>query len=124
MAIAKDVRHNATPAIDGRPETYWDEQDNAKVYRLVVTLPHASKVAAVRIMGYEHHNYSPKDFEILCDGKAVKKITGAQYKNNLLTVEFPATPCKTLELKITGYYGKSPGIRELEVFAPTRIPGK
>ena len=111
-------------AIDGRPDTYWDEQDGAKVYRLVVALPKARMVAAVRIMGYEHQNYSPKDFEVLCDGKVVKKVTGAQYTDNLFRVEFPATECKTLELKITGYYGKSPGVRELEIFAPAQPPGK
>jgi hypothetical protein len=28
----------------------------------------------------------------------------------------PATPCSAVELRITGYYGSSPAIRELEIY--------
>jgi hypothetical protein len=103
-------------AIDGNPETYWDEQDGAKLYRLVVTFPQPTKLAVIRITGYQHHNYAPKDFDVLCDGKAVKSVRNAQYDDNRLTVAFPQTQCTSLELKITGYYGRSPAVRELEAF--------
>ena len=103
-------------AIDGDPQTYWDEADGKDLYRLVVTFPEPRKVAAVRITGYQQHNYAPKDFEVLCDGKPVQGVRDAQYKDNRLTVAFPETRCTSVELKITGYYGRSPAVREMEVF--------
>ncbi len=53
--------------IDGNPATYWDKQDNAKLYRYVVSFKAPEKIAALSIMGYQHHNFAPKDFEVLCD---------------------------------------------------------
>ena len=74
-------------------------------------------MSLVRILGYQHHNFAPKTFEILCDGKPVKKVEDAQYQDNVLIVDLPPTDCGTVELKITGYYGGSPAIRELGIFA-------
>jgi HEAT repeat protein len=105
-------------AIDGDPATYWDEVDNKPLYRLVVTFKQPEKIAAISILGYEHHQYAPKDFEILCDGKAVKKVENAQYDNNFLVVMLGEVTAKTVELKITGYYGNSPAIRELGIYPP------
>lgn len=111
-------------AIDGDPKTYWDKQDNEKLYRLVLTFPFPVDVESLRITGYGQHTYAPKDFEILCDGKALKAVKDAVYTNNLLAVELPRTRCGALELKITGYYGGSPAIRELEVYGPEeKAPG-
>jgi hypothetical protein len=31
-------------------------------------------------------------------------------------VDLPPTECRAIELKITGYYGQSPAIRELGLF--------
>jgi uncharacterized protein len=107
----------AYAAIDGDPNTYWDETDNQGLYWIRVQLKARATVACIRILGYQHHNYAPKDFEVFCDGKAVKKITGAEYKENLLTLSLPPTECRTVELKITGYYGKSPAIRELGIYS-------
>ena len=104
-------------AIDGNPGTYWDEANGAKLYRLVVTFPEPRKVAVLRITGFNHHAYAPKDFDVLCDGKVVKAVRNAQYSDNRLTLAVPQTACKTVELKITGYYGASPAVRELEIFA-------
>ena len=103
-------------AIDGKADTYWDEANNRKLYRLVITFRSPRKIAVVRITGYEHHNYAPKDFDILCDGKGVKSIRNARYQSNRLTVAFAETTCTAVELKITGYYGESPAIREVEIF--------
>jgi len=105
-------------AIDGDPATYWDEEDSKGLYRLVVALPQPERIAAISITGYEHHQFAPKDFEILCDGKAVKKIEDAQYEDNLLIVKLDEVTCSTVELKITGYYGQSPAIRELGLYRP------
>ena len=102
-------------AIDGDPKTYWDEENGKKLYRLSVTLKQKSLVSALRITGYIHHNFAPKDFEILCDDQVVKVVKNAQYKKNELSVKCPSTECQSVELKITGYYGRSPAIRELEI---------
>ena len=55
---------------------------------------------------------------MLCDDKVVASVTDAQYdeRTNETHVSFPRCECSSLELKITGYYGRSPGIRELEVY--------
>lgn len=103
-------------AIDGDPATYWDEVDNRSLYRLVVTFEAPKVVSAIRIIGYQHHNYAPRDFEIRCDGKVVETVADAWYESNEFAVTFPATRCASLELRITGYYGASPAIRELEVY--------
>jgi len=105
-------------AIDGNPETYWDEADNKKLYRLVVTFKQPERISIISILGYQHHGYSPKDFEILCDGKVVKTITNAQYDESFLAIGIGDVTCKTVELKITGYYGNSPAIRELGIYPP------
>ena len=103
-------------ALDGNPETYWDETDNQPLYWLRVQLKQPATVACLRILGYQHHNFAPKDFEVLGDGKLIKKVEKAAYQRNLLTVDLPPTECRTIELKITGYYGQSPAIRELGLF--------
>jgi uncharacterized protein len=102
-------------AIDGNPATYWDETDGQKLYWLKVQLKRPATISALRITGFKHHEYVPKDFEVLCDGKVVKTVTGAQYVENVLAVDLPATRCAAVELKITGVYGASPAIRELEI---------
>jgi len=104
-------------AIDGKDDTYWDEADGQKCYRLKVSFKAATEVSAIRILGYRHHDYAPKDFEIVCDDKVVKTVRGATYCDNELLVVFPETRCKSLTLSITGYYGQSPGIRELGIYS-------
>ena len=103
-------------AIDGNPGTYWDEVDGKDLYRLRVELKAPVTVSSISIVGWRHHEFSPKDFDILCDGKVVKAVRGDVYDNNRLIVSFPAARCKVLELKITGRYGPSPAIRELEIY--------
>jgi HEAT repeat protein len=103
-------------ALDGNPETYCDETDNQPLYWLRVQLKQPAMVACLRILGYQHRNYSPRDFEVLGDGNLIKKVEKAAYQRNLLTVDLPPTECRTIELKITGYYGQSPAIRELGLF--------
>jgi hypothetical protein len=105
-------------AIDGDAATFWDEVDGQKSYRLDVTFKRPEKIAAVSILGYEHHSYAPRDFQILCDGKAVKKIENAQYEDNLLVIRLDEVSCTNVALVITGYYGNSPAIRELGIYRP------
>ena len=72
--------------------------------------------AGLSVMGYQHHGYAPRDFEIVCDGKKVKTVKDARYGNNRLLVGIPSTTFKSLEIKITRSYGPSPAIRELELY--------
>lgn len=105
-------------AIDGDPNTYWDEADGQKLYRLVVTFKQPEKIGALSILGYQHHQYAPKDFEVLADGRVVKKVENAQYDDNFLVIALDEVTASTVELKITGYYGNSPAIRELGIYPP------
>ena len=105
-------------AIDGDPNTYWDEADGQKLYRLVVTFKQPEKIGAISILGYQHHQYAPKDFEILADDKVIKKVENAQYDDNFLVIALGELTAKVVELKITGTYGKSPAIRELGIYPP------
>ncbi|MBN2562115.1 MAG: PmoA family protein [Phycisphaerae bacterium] len=102
--------------IDGNPETYWDEQDDQKLYRFKVRFKQPTQVSAIRIIGYHRRDYSPKDFEILCDDKVAATVKDAKYRGRDLIVTFDRIQCSSLELKITGYYGRSPAIRELEIY--------
>jgi len=103
-------------AIDGKKETYWDETDGHKLYRLRVDFKEPTNASAILVMGWAHHNFSPRDFEIVCDDKTVKTVKNAKYTDNRLIVCFPRTKCSSLELKITGCYGGSPGVRELGIY--------
>jgi hypothetical protein len=89
--------------------------DNQKLYRLQVKLKSPATVSAIRILGYAHQNYAPKDFEVICDGQVVQTVREAKYLDNHLEVPLSPTRCQTLELKITGSYGPSPAIRELQI---------
>jgi hypothetical protein len=106
-------------AIDGDPRTYWDETDNQPLYRLRVELKQRAKVGGLRIMGWQHHRFAPKDFEVLCDDRVVKTVQNAVYRENWLTVEIPPQECAVVELKITAAHGPSPAIRELELYEQT-----
>jgi len=103
-------------AIDGNRETYWDEVDNQKLYQLRIRMKQPAAVRAIRIIGFHHLNYAPKDFEIVCDDSVVKTVTDAPYRDNVLLVVLPATRCTAIQLNITGAYGASPAIRELEIY--------
>lgn len=105
-------------AIDGDPATYWDEVDNQKLYCLRLTFPKPTRISAILIKGHAFESHSPKDFDIVCDGNVVKTVRGATYdRPDLETLfSFEPTTCGSLELRITGYYGGSPAIRELEVY--------
>jgi hypothetical protein len=75
-----------------------------------------TRVSALSITGWRHHDHAARDFAIVCDGKQIGTVNDARYTNNRLTIGFPTTTCPTIELPIDGYYGAPPAIRELEVF--------
>jgi type 1 glutamine amidotransferase/HEAT repeat protein len=102
-------------AVDGKVQTYWDETDDQKLYQLRLTLPEPRAIAGLRITGFQQHEYAPRDFTVLCDGKVVATVKDAQYGNNVLIVDLPPTRCTVVQLDITGSHGPSPAIRELEL---------
>ncbi len=103
-------------AIDGNPDTYWDDVDDQKLYRLRVTFAKPTRISSLSITGWQHHDHAARDFAIVCDGKQVGKVSDAQYRNNRLIIVFPATTCTTVELAIDKCYGRSPAVRELEIY--------
>ncbi len=103
-------------AIDGKPETYWDDMDDEELYRLRVTFAKPTRVSALSITGWQHHDHAARSFAILCDGKKVGKVSDAQYRDNRLVIAFPAGICRTVELAIDECYGRSPAVRELEIY--------
>jgi hypothetical protein len=106
-------------AIDGNYATFWDKEDGKDLYRFRLDFKQPTEIAVISIEGHRHHRFAPKDFDILCDDRVVKNVREAVYDANKLIVSFPATTCESLELKITGYYGDSPAIRELKVHGAT-----
>ena len=113
----RDGAAGGDPAgIDGDPETYWDEVNGKAEYRYRVTFKTLTTVSALDLMGYAQHSFAPRDFDILCDGRIVHSVREAAHVDNRFVVTFPATSCKTVELHITGSYGPSPAIRELELY--------
>ena len=103
-------------AIDGNINTWWDEVDNEKLYRLKIEMKNSQPVNAVNIIGFEQQSFSPKDFQILCDDKIVADVQQQKYNLNEALIYFEEVACKTVELKITGFYGTSPAVREFQIF--------
>ncbi len=103
-------------AIDENEETYWDETNHQKEYILNIHLPFEKTMNTLTIKGWKHHDFAPRDFRILLDGQVVKSVQNARYTGNLLTVHFNPVTGREIQLRIDGYYGGSPTIRELKVF--------
>lgn len=103
-------------AIDGNEDTFWDEVDDQAEYRFKVTFKFPQSISTISIKGYLHHNFAPKSFDIISDGKVIKTITDAIYDDNRWLHTLPSFECTELELRIFDKYGRSPAIRELELF--------
>ncbi|MHC5053934.1 MAG: HzsA-related protein [Planctomycetota bacterium] len=116
-------RVSVEAAVDGNPDTFWDDVDGRKLYRLALDFGEERTVSVVSITGWNHHDFAPRSFRILCNGKGVGRVGGAVYANNRFTFSIPRTRCRTFELAIDGSWGGSPAIRELELFdAPSAPP--
>ena len=122
-----DITLDGTPprvseqgAIDGNADTMWDELDGRPLYRYRVDFGKDVTLSALHLAGWNHHDFSPKSFAILCDGKEIGRVRDASYVNNQLLLGFPRTTCRVLELAIDACYGGSPAIRELELYDPVK----
>ncbi len=116
LPVETPNRDDPRSAIDGNPETYWDDIDNGPLYALEITFDAPRQVSAISIVGWKHHNFSPRDFAIACDGKIIGTVKNAKYTENRLIVAFAPTKCRKLELQITAPYLGSPAIRELGAY--------
>ena len=103
-------------AVDGNPDTFWDDRDDAPEYHLGVTFAKPTALSVLRITGWRHEDFSPKDVTLLADGKPVGEVKNAPYTDNRIILRFAKVSCTRFALRITAAYGGSPAIRELELY--------
>jgi type 1 glutamine amidotransferase/HEAT repeat protein len=105
-------------AIDGDPNTYWDEVDGAELYRLKVTLKEPRDVSSINILWHPYEQHQAKNLDVLCDGKVVAEVRQAKCFENEMFIAFPSVHCTSVELVIPGRNGLvSPAIHEFQVFS-------
>jgi hypothetical protein len=105
-------------AIDGDPNTYWKEVDNADLYRLKVTLPAPQDVSSINILWHPSEQHQARNLDVLCDGRVVAEVRGAKCFENEMFLAFPSARCVSVELMIPGKNGLvSPVIREFRLFS-------
>lgn len=109
-----------TAAIDGDPNTYWDEVDGADLYRLKVTLKEPQDVSSVNILWHPYEQHQAKNLNVLCDGKVVAEVRNRKCVQNEMFIAFPSVRCTSVELVIPGKNGLvSPAIHEFQIFGPS-----
>jgi len=105
-------------AIDGDPNTYWDEVDGADLYRLKVTLKEPQDVSSINILWHPYEQHQAKNLDVLCDGKVVAEVRKAKRFENEMLIAFPSVCCTSVELVIPGKNGLvSPAIHEFQIFS-------
>ena len=57
------------------------------------------------------------EYALYCDGKVVATVRDAAYEDNRATIALDPVKASVVELRITGSYGASPAIRELEILS-------
>ena len=90
-------------AIDGDPNTYWDEVDNADEYRLKVTFSEPKDVSSINILWHPYEQHQAKNLDVLCDGKVVAEVRKAKCFDNEMFVAFAVGP---LHVGGTGHPGQ------------------
>jgi hypothetical protein len=113
-------------AIDGNPNTYWDEVDNADLYRLKLTFREPKAVSSINILWHPYEQHQAKSVDVLCDGTVVAEVREAQCFEHEMFVVFPTVRCTSVELVIPGKSGLvSPAIHEFRIFSgfPPEVPG-
>ncbi|MHB8953015.1 MAG: ThuA domain-containing protein [Pirellulaceae bacterium] len=104
-------------AIDGNPSTYWDEVDNAELYRLKVTFPEPTDVSSINILWHPYEQHQAKVLDVLCDGAKVAEVRETPCVEHEMFVAFPTVRCRTVELSMPGKNGLvSPAIHEFQIF--------
>jgi hypothetical protein len=103
-------------AVDGDPATFWDDADGAPVYRLRLDFDGDITAGAMRLTGWAQHDFAPRSFSIVVDGKTIGTVRDASYRGNAFQFRLPRTTFRSIELVITAAHGGSPAIRELELY--------
>lgn len=114
-------------AIDGDVSSYWDEVDNAELYRLQVTFSEPTNVSSVNILWHPYEQHQAKNLDVLCDGKVVAAVREATCLDHEMFVAFPIVRCTSVELAIPGRNGLvSPAIHECQIFGdfPPQTSGR
>jgi len=105
-------------AIDGDPNTYWDEVDHADMYRLKVTFREPKDVSLVNLLWHPYEQHQAKNLDVLCDGKIVAEVRQAKCFEHEMCISFPSVRCASVELVIPGKNGLvSPAIHEFQIFS-------
>jgi hypothetical protein len=105
-------------AIDGDPNTYWDEVDGADLYRLMVTLKEPQEVSSINILWHPFEQHQAKNLDVLCDGKVVAEVRNTKCFENEMFIAFRSVRCTSVELVIPGKNGLvSPAIHEFQIFS-------
>jgi hypothetical protein len=105
-------------AIDGDPNTYWDEVDNADLYRLKVTLKEPQEVSSINILWHPYEQHQAKNLDVLCDGQVIAKVRDRKCFEHEMFITFPTVRCGSVELVIPGKNGLvSPAIHEFQIFS-------
>jgi len=111
-------------AIDGNPQTYWDETDGCELYRLRVTCREPQELVAVNLLWHPYEQHQAKDLDVLCDGTLAAQVRDRRCLDNEMFLLLPApTRCTSVELVIPGRNGLvSPAIHELQLFGRDIFP--
>ena len=105
-------------AIDGDPNTYWDEVNGAELYRLKVTMKEPHDVSSINILWHPYEQHQAKNLDVLCDGKVVAEVRQAKCFENEMFIAFPSVRCTSVELVIPGKHGLvSPAIHEFQILS-------
>jgi HEAT repeat protein len=113
-------------AIDGDPNTYWDEVDNADEYRLRITFSEPKDVSSINILWHPYEQHQAQNLDVLCDGTVVAQVRKAKCFDHEMFVAFASVRCTWVELVIPGKNGLvSPAIHEFQIFGsfPPRAGG-
>jgi hypothetical protein len=105
-------------AIDGDPNTYWDEVDGADLYRLKVTLKEPQDVSSINLLWHPYEQHQAQNVDVLCDGRVVAEVRQAKCSENEMFIAFPSVRCTSVELVIPGKHGLvSPAIHEFQIYS-------
>ena len=85
-----------------------------------VRLKEPSAIWIIRITGPKQPGPLLTDFEVVCDGKVVKRVSKAEYQDNRLTLGMGPTPCTELELRLPASQGARGAIGQLEIYGQAR----
>ena len=106
----------ATNAVDGNENTYWDQVDRAAGPH-ILQLAEPAAFAGYSFTAYNANSFAPKTWTLTCDGVEVDAQTDYNYGSgtSFSVCLNAAHTCSIAQLRISAWYGASPAIRELKL---------